>query len=298
MQNNKLKPKGDKPLLALAGQYQNGKSTFLNCLLGGYYAVEGNGTVTTKYCAKYRFGDCRMTRIMKLRDENSVVWEAETSFSAEGTLKEYDKDSLLEVSVYSPMLEHIDLLDTPGYGANKQDNTLADMALDTADFVLLIVAKTLNMETDIPFLKNLTAKNRHFSIVLNCNGKMNPASEQAQKICETIAAQIVNAKLDRNYVPLSMDMPVYPVNLLWAQCALGYLPEAENLDKWDDVRHYLRVKDLTPLSLLNSSNFLPMRNMMKDFVSSFFYFTPAGELDLVKSVTDNWTNELKNILEE
>ena len=112
MQNQINKDNG-KPLLVIMGQYQNGKSTFLNCLLGGHYAVEGKGLITTKYNAKYCFGDCQMLRVIPPvtgRFAEKKIYDSISGFfSAQDSIREYDKSSLLEITAYSPMLEHMDL---------------------------------------------------------------------------------------------------------------------------------------------------------------------------------------------
>ena len=203
-----------KPLLALTGQYQNGKSTFLNCLLGGPYAIEGNGLITTKYNAKYIFGDCVEARIIHKNGRTTSLESTGEIFSAVDTLQELDKNALMEISVYSPILTDMDVLDSPGCGANKVDDSVATTALDIADFVIFIVQKALDNESDIPFIKDLTSRGKHFTVILNCLNDCSPLSEQSSRICDAIFAKLKNEGLTENYVHLSNKFPVYPVNLL------------------------------------------------------------------------------------
>ena len=131
-----------KPLLALTGQYQNGKSTFLNCLLGGSYAVEGDGRVTTRYLTRYMFSDVQEAQVLysdgRLETLNYV--------SAQSTISNLSKDVLLKIGVYSPVLENMDILDCPGIGVEETDNHLADQAVEAADFIVHIVQKDLDSE--------------------------------------------------------------------------------------------------------------------------------------------------------
>lgn len=285
------------PLLVLTGEYQNGKSTFLNCLLGGRYAVEGDGLVTTKYNARYRFGNCTMVRGIPTQEESSQTsWQF---FSTTDTLGEYEKNSTLEICVNSPILENMDLLDSPGCGANESDDSVAEKALRMADFVVFVVRKTLNQK-EINFINKLTEAGKHYSIFLNCMNDVSPASEKAAALCQEIHSKLRNENLLKNYVELSTDFPVFPVNLLWAQCALGYLEPEDQKKKLRKVKVYIDCDDenISPLVLLNASNFLQVRAMLKNVVNTFFNFTSANNLQLFDSVCDNLVSELKQILKE
>ena len=54
----------DKPTLVILGQFQNGKSTLLNCLLGGEYAIQGEGLATTNCIVRYTMGDMPEIRVV------------------------------------------------------------------------------------------------------------------------------------------------------------------------------------------------------------------------------------------
>lgn len=302
MPNKKILPRNDKPLLVITGKYQNGKSTFLNCLLGGYYAVEGQGLITTKYNAKYFFGDCKTMQIVssgrRTRGKDFQPLLSET-FSPVNSLADYDKNSLLEISAYSPLLESFDLLDSPGCGANEADDSVAEIALSMADFVVFVVQKEIS-DTEIVFIKKIVEAGKHFSVVLNCQNDLAPDSKQAQTIIKTVYSKMRNQDVLGNYVMLSEEYPVYPVNLLWAQCALGYLEPEDQKKKLRKVKVYIDCDDenISPLVLLNASNFLQVRAMLKNVVNTFFNFTSANNLQLFDSVCDNLVSELKQILKE
>ena len=285
------------PLLVLTGEYQNGKSTFLNCLLGGRYAVEGDGLVTTKYNARYRFGNCTMVRGTSAQEvKPQTSWQF---FSTADTLGEYEKNSTLEISVHSPILEHMDLLDSPGCGANESDDSVAEKALQMADFVIFVVRKTLNQK-EISFINKLTEAGKHYSVFLNCMSDVSPASEKASALCQEIHSKLRNENLLKNYVELSASLPVFPVNLLWAQCALGYLEAEEQKKKLRKIKVYLDCdeENISPIVLLNASNFLQVRTLLKNVVNTFFNYTPANNLQLFDSVCDNLVAELKQFLKE
>ena len=287
-----------KPLLVLSGQYQNGKSTFLNCLLGGSYAVEGSGLTTTRYNAKYVFGDFREGKVIAENGGVRNLPAGKGFFSAADTIRDMKKSDLLQISAYSPILMGMDILDSPGCGADSQDNAVAEKAISLADFVIYILQKTLDNEEDISFLKNLTEQGKHFTVILNCRNEADPNSEQASAMCREIMARIKNEKLESNYVALQKDKPVYPVNLLWAQCGLGYPEEAEFRKKWNKLKIYLEDESITPLALLARSNFLPIRTLLSSFVSAFFSYAPTSRLSLMSAIAENWTSELVSIFEK
>lgn len=45
----------EKPIIAIYGPFQTGKSTLLNCLLGRYTALTGKGIATTVLTARCRW---------------------------------------------------------------------------------------------------------------------------------------------------------------------------------------------------------------------------------------------------
>ena len=301
MQNQIYKNSG-KPLLVITGQYQNGKSTFLNCLLGGHYAVEGKGLITTKYNAKYCFGDYQMLRVIPpvtgSLAEKKIYDSISGFFSAQDSIREYDKNSLLEITAYSPMLEHIDLLDSPGCGANDEDDSVAEAALTMADFVLFIVQKDINIQ-EMQFMKKICCAGKHFSIILNCWNDLDPDSDEAKVLTQTVFAKLQNNnELLANYVSLSKKYPVYPVNLLWAQCALGYQDAELYQKRMKQVGCSLGIEQINPFDLLQISNFLSVREMIKKVIHTFFNYTPYQDYHILRSVADSWTTELVNILKE
>jgi hypothetical protein len=47
----------EKPKVAVMGCFQNGKSTLVNCLLGGFWALLGDGKATTSIATRYKYSD-------------------------------------------------------------------------------------------------------------------------------------------------------------------------------------------------------------------------------------------------
>lgn len=288
MQNDKFQR---KPLLVLTGQYQNGKSTFLNCLLGGNYAVEGQGLVTTKYNTKYTWGNFHSITAAYPNGKLELLLGNKLL----DTLSDLEKSVRLEITTYSPLLQNMDLLDSPGCGANTQDDKVAEIALDMADFVIFILQK-LPSTPDISFMKELQNKGKHFTVILNCMDERDPFSNSALNLGTEIIAKLKNEKLNSNYVAISDKYPVYPVNLLWAQCAIAYLDSAEHKKRYRRTEVFLDNDNLLPSQLWEASNFAPLRTLVTSFVTTFFNYTPATPLQLFTNVSESLTTALQNTL--
>lgn len=286
----------NKPLLAIVGQFQNGKSTLLNCLLGGSYAVVGAGTVTTRYNTKYSFGEYLSAQRLGYATKQASSNHKEYLFCVDDALKTTDKHSILQVNVYSPFLLKMDILDSPGYGANKADDGVAEIALQQADFVIFVLQKALDKESDIPFLKKIAANKKHFTVILNCLDGRDPFSEQVQMVGQEIYAKLLTEKLNRNYVALSEKYPVYPVNLLWAQCALGCLDAAMLEKNIRKIKRILEQDVLSPASLFYASNFAPLRRIITSFVDAYFHYSPEKSLSFLPSLANEWTDLLVKTL--
>ena len=287
-----------KPLLGITGQYQRGKSTLLNCLLGGYYAVEGNGLTTTKYNTCYRWGEFTEARVCT-GGKTELLPSPHLLFEPNSTLENLDDDATFEVSVWSPLLKSIDILDSPGYGANQRDNGVALQTLSDADFILYVIShKTLDNEADLPFLRSLNKSNTHYSIMFNCFKDQSPDSAPVRAICKEIKARLDSERLSANYVTLSGDHPVYPINLLWAQCALGYLEETAQKRKLKSLMSYFDGNVPSQRDLLALSGFLSFRKMIEAYVEQFFKLPPVEPLLALERATKLWESAMITIFEQ
>ncbi len=280
-----------KPAICLCGQYQNGKSTFLNCLLGGYYAAEGDGTATTVYKSRYTFGDILSAKVI-YSDGTAGELEYPSLFQ---TKVDMPKDSSLKIQLYSPTLEDMDILDTPGIGFSEAGDELAENAAKSADFIIYMVRKELYADSDIPFLENLMRHGKNFSVILNCYNDSLPDSEFVKDLCQEIASAIRAHKLDNNYIPLSKELPVYPVNLLFAKAALGYCPPGEQKKNWNKTLSFID-REISRDMVLNLSNFMPLRRLLGKFVCNLFHYTPNPYLDIMTNLAERWASALSTAL--
>lgn len=105
-----------RPLsVAVVGEFNAGKSTFINALLGEDVAPVG-ALPTTATVNRLAWAPDRFARIeMRLDQHDRIVSHAELS----ATLRGLDARSIRQVTIYAPLelLRRIELVDTPGFNA-------------------------------------------------------------------------------------------------------------------------------------------------------------------------------------
>ena len=233
--------KNRKPTLAIVGQYQNGKSTLLNCLLGGCYAIQGGGLATTRYNATYTFGEIPEIRIVSPNGHFSTTDLSTDSLSK--TIGGLADGTRLSISIYSPFLIDLNIMDSPGWGVKNDDNKSAEAALVDADGFIYVFTKTINEEVDLPFLKKIVETGKQLFLVLNCLNKRPPTSSAVTKICDEIVARMQIEDLHGNCYSFLKGVGVYPVNLIWAEYALRCAPASEQESVDAKVEVYFKEKN-------------------------------------------------------
>lgn len=197
----------------LAGQYQNGKSTFINCLLGGEYAKEGAGLHTTAYSTKYTYSpdgeqyykvdSCGCRTLLK-------DGMAETTDRTAGEVH-------FEAEMPSPILKRMSLVDAPGYGANDTDDRQAELALQNADFVVYLSRAKQLAQGDKAFFRLLKKHGKYFCVVLNVPDGTDPQNEMVCEVCHAIAGSIKSLRMDGQFIQYPSESGVCVMNLLWAK---------------------------------------------------------------------------------
>lgn len=203
----------DTCTITIAGRFQQGKSTLLNCLLEGEFAETGNGLRTTACNTVYRYGT--QFRKQFIRHDGKIFQEIP------GEKKTFHPDDRVEVEIPHELLQTVSLIDTPGKNADAKDDDMAANAIEKTDAVLLLLAEKTLGACDMEILQTCRRKNKRVIMLFNCknNEIWHPAEEQNQKLCEVIEAQVKNAGLDRLLLN-TFGKNVFPCNLYWAWCAL------------------------------------------------------------------------------
>lgn len=278
--------KNRKPTLAIVGRYQNGKSTLLNCLLGGYYAIQGDGLATTRYNATYIFGEIPEVRILSANRHFTTTDLSADSLSR--TIGELADGARLSISAYSPFLIDLNIIDSPGWGAKDDDNKSAEAALVDADGFIYVFRKTID-EVDLPFLKKIEETGKPLFLVLNCLDKRPPSSLAAKKISEEIAARMKIEGLHGNCHSFLKGVGVYPVNLIWAEYALRCAPATEQDAVDGKVAAYFKEKNPDRGKVLVESGVSALRTAILDATRTLAGippFAPIHFLDRALSLLD------------
>lgn len=177
--------------IGIVGSFQNGKSTLVNCLLGLNIAPTGGfGLKVTTYKTIYTYG--KETRVTYFDNKGTIIKSHNLNSILDIKCPE-ETDSLC-VECPSVILRNINLIDTPGFNANDEDDRTAQNSIFDFDIALILVKnKSLStVEKDI-----LCALNKAvvpFFLVINCMDEgddlWDPKSEQNSRIAESIISDL------------------------------------------------------------------------------------------------------------
>ena len=150
----------------LIGEYQSGKSLFVNCLLQRSVATVGGGDATTHTVVNYQYGEQEYVKYLTNEKQCSVLPINELNRLDTAT-------NILVADVYlkNDFLKHFILTDMPGFGANVADNEVARTVLPNIDFAILIAWSEKTFGNDSDSYKSLrTLKEYHipYFFLLNC----------------------------------------------------------------------------------------------------------------------------------
>jgi cellulose synthase operon protein C len=134
----------DRPLrLAIVGEFNAGKSTFINALLGADIAPTGI-LPTTGTLHHLRYGKDRIAKIVLRADVagSKLTEQLVPSEKLRETLLELDTSRVKRVEILEPLawLTQVELLDTPGFNAPDPHHAIAAReALHEADAILWLL---------------------------------------------------------------------------------------------------------------------------------------------------------------
>ena len=125
--------------VAVVGDFNSGKSTFINALLGTKLCPVGDEP-TTASVTYFIHGDRERYELQ--RDGTRTSIERGQYLSIVRHSKVEDREAnVFHVSIDSPVLEHVRLVDTPGFNApppNSNDTKVTEDSIATADVLFLI----------------------------------------------------------------------------------------------------------------------------------------------------------------
>lgn len=204
-------------VIAVVGEFQIGKSSLVNCLLGRSAAKIGNG------------------------------WKSQTTTCVDYALS-----------------DDVVIVDTPGVNDTRDRDKDALAAIKRAHCVIFVKDNQKQAgQLDCATMGAIKKEAKPCVFVCNCSSpqRSDPFGESNAEFCN----DLTNEFIDRNgfsdvALPVAGKI-VLPVNILWAQFALGLLEREEQVES---VKRRLYVSENFEMEAMRKSNFLPVR----DFVAN------------------------------
>jgi small GTP-binding protein len=269
-----------KPNIAVVGRFQIGKSTLINCLLDDRVARTGTGIATTKVSTIYTYGQIPSIEVARTWKDGLVVWE-DTDFHLRDFLnpgKGWEGISATRISLWKPLLQQINLIDTPGIDANADDTAQAVASLDRADFVMVLLENRGICDAERRLFADIRKRNLPFAVIVNCrdaNGKR-WLPEFNGEIVRAVSAELSN--LGHLPTVISGKSGVWACNLLLFWHASEHLFEDPDAgDVCEDIERYVShnlKKKATRALTYSQSNFEPIRLF---FEHNHWFLTDADD---------------------
>lgn len=292
----------DTPTIGIVGCFQNGKSTLVNCLLDDKVAVTGDGLATTRLSTEYSWGEVQSaTAVHASLDTNLII-----PFSDYISGKNFPniKLSHFEVNLWKPLLQHINLVDTPGFDACNEDNKTAINSLADLDFVIVVVRNKGLSQTEHNIFKIIAERKLPFALLVNCtevtSGLWDPKSEANNRICKSIEGSLKSIGCTPH--PINGQY-VFPVNLAWFWYATQHmdsydLSESEE-DLYDDVQRFMLKKLSISVygysEIANRSNFLFFRQTINRIATHYSYSNTEAGIKSLEYIVDSKNFVSKNL---
>lgn len=253
-----------KPVVGIFGAFQNGKSTLVNCLLDGKYArTGGEGVSVTTVNTVYSFDE--VSRLYYSDDDGNRIGGSLTQY-----LESVPNDGVrrIEIRLWRPLLEHVDLLDTPGINACSRDDAVSQEALELTDIGIVVINNRGLSEPERNIIFSLQRKGIPFYVIMNCvdlHGNLqmwNPGWKYNVKL----ACELSDYLGDMGIHPLTIDgSSVFLANFIWSWYASGgYLSDrdaAQTAAKIDEYgARFLDPEQVDQSFFLEKSRILPIRS--------------------------------------
>jgi GTP-binding protein EngB required for normal cell division len=201
--------------LAVLGQFKRGKSTLLNALLG--YPLLNAGILPLTAVPTFLFGSPTTTLRLKyatgtVEEQNPRTPEDLTAAIAAATTEEYNPHNLkglerVDVGVsFSPWLNDLVLIDTPGIGSTHSHNTHAAHAvLPECDAALFVVSADPPItEAEVEYLAAICRTVSRIIIILNKVDLVDRDDrENAIRFLTSVIAQHDAPQIDPKVFPVS-----------------------------------------------------------------------------------------------
>lgn len=196
----------EKPIIAIYGPFQTGKSTLLNCLLGRYTALTGKGLATTALTARCSWGSSPRLRYRDLSGDllPATIEQIHDPVFLERVMQNHGFH--IEANAPADLLKHCQIVDTPGFNACSADTHAAMSVLDEIHYVLFVIPNRGFSQAEKQLLQELSRRNIAVTVLMNCI--------QGRREERWIPNHAINREiLEENESWLSSEqIPVHPIN--------------------------------------------------------------------------------------
>jgi hypothetical protein len=259
-----------RPTIGIAGLFQQGKSTLLNCLLHGCYARTGDGLATTHILTRYRHGLFEEVRLL-LSDEETpfFVTDKEDFLTAD----HFPDKCRIELICPGEILRYLDIIDTPGFDADNKDDTIAKIGVDEADLLVIVVeAKELHEAVTTHLLNPIHKSGKPFVVLMNCREMSFQRQAPSNRLNEKIARNIEADLFNKGFEPLPIQgKNVWPCNLLWAWHAGGNLKrDFDSGEKRALIKSHFDGNLPSNEEIMNLCGFEPVFDFLVDWGKEYY----------------------------
>jgi hypothetical protein len=187
------------PRVAVIGLFQGGKSLLVNAALSGCYVPVGKQGLRTTPCRiRCRHGD--LSRAVAHHVDGSMKGLSIRALSRHVESAALENVILsIDLFLCNPLLQEIEIIDTPGIDYSEEDNKAALEAARESDAVVLIIQQSLPEASNSFKCIVECLQGKTWGMVLNC-GRAGPHLEYADspasiEVAESAIHQLVQAGL-------------------------------------------------------------------------------------------------------
>lgn len=260
------------PKISVVGCFQNGKSTFINCLLNDLVARPGDGRATTKISTRYRWGESTNVNFRTNQGLQSVSLREYLKCI---NLSQISEDSAFqaEITLNKQILKKIELIDTPGFNAEERDTEYVTRSLDEANYAIVVLTNERTLgEAESAMFECIKSKSIPYAIIMNCRNINTPMEwyPSHKKNIEIIKTN--EAKLEQwGYFPDKIDGHlIYPCNLLWYWFAVKHknfsFLSSDGFE--EDLADQIEFSFMLKREVYSKENIIDVSNFVK--IKSFF----------------------------
>ncbi len=295
----------EKLNVGIVGGFQNGKSTFVNCMLDDLVArTGGEGVRVTTVNVKYTYGETQSVDYLSNRNvvETTTLRKFLQSKEFSPIINE------VRVSLWKPILRYVNIVDTPGFNANDVDTSMALASLNDLDAAIIVVNNKGLSETEVQIMSSLSIRGIPFYVIMNCLNNGGDSWNPQSKFNEEKEKAISDAMRNKQFYPqrIENDRPIIRANFLWFWYSSEQFNQEENEKQEyleDCINYYVNKQrksgGKTPDKLFfrESSNLLPIRRYFDDERNWGFPINCIRWKAGFDKIFISWEEQLKSILQ-